>query len=448
MKNSTTAPLLVKKASLLWKIIYNQETRSLIAGQFHRITTSDFIHKVTETFVTRVLLLGIGLFTSILVARALGPQGRGQYAVIWVVAGIGVQFGNLGLHASNTYYVAQNRKLLPTLLSNSLWISAGLGGVGAFIAWIFFTIRPALSPLQGSPLVLALISIPISLAYLLMQQLLVGIQDIRTYNLVELAIKLLTVFLCGIVIVAHHTSVETVYIPSLIALAMGCFWIGKKLKTNYSGLPRPSFLLFKENIFYGFKAYIAAFFAFLAQKVSLLMINSALGAEQAGYFSISTTMADLVYMLPVVIGMILFPKLAEMQGKVLKWNLAKKVILLTTGIMIPITILSAFLAKQVVNILYGSEFLPAVPAFQWLMPGIFVLSINTIYMNYLASIGMPLITIYSPAIATILYILLNIQFISKWGIAGASIAAFFSYGTMLLLSILYISKLKNSQQWR
>ncbi len=442
MKISFMAPSLYKTASLLWNKIRDREMHSFLTAQLHRISTSDFLRKVTETFATRTLLLGIGMFTSILISRSLGPEGRGQYAVILVVAGIGIQFGNLGLHASNTYYVAQKRQLLSSLFINSLWVSFGLGSVGAFLAWIFFSIRPDLSPLQGLPLILALVSIPFGLAYLLMQQLLVGIQDIRTYNLVELFIKFLNVSLCGIVIAAHLTRVETIYIPSLLALFMGCLWIVKKLKLNFTVPARPSLPLFKENIQYGFKAYTAAFFSFLALKVSLLMVNSSLGAEQAGYYSISTTMADLVYMLPVVIGIILFPKLTEMENKVIKWNLANQIIFLTAGIMIPVILIAALFAKPVVNILYGAEFLPAVPAFLWLMPAIFLLSVNTIYMNYFASIGMPLITVYSPATAALLNISLNMLMIPRWGLRGAAIASIFSYGTMLLLSILYISRHK------
>jgi hypothetical protein len=94
--------------------------RQSFIGLFRKTKTSDFVRKVAETFLTRILLIGIGLITSVIVARVLGPEGRGLYAVAATIAAMGVQLGNLGLHASNTYYVAQKPELLPFLMGNTL----------------------------------------------------------------------------------------------------------------------------------------------------------------------------------------------------------------------------------------------------------------------------------------------------------------------------------------
>src|SRR3972149_6606561 len=91
----------------------------------------------------------VRLVTSVLVARILGPEGRGLYAVAMAVGAIGVQFGNLGLHASNTYYVARERSLLPALIGNTLLVSFVVGGSGSVLAWIVFSLRPELAPVPG-----------------------------------------------------------------------------------------------------------------------------------------------------------------------------------------------------------------------------------------------------------------------------------------------------------
>jgi O-antigen/teichoic acid export membrane protein len=201
----------------------------------------------------------------------------------------------------------------------------------------------------------------------------------------------------------------------------------------------PSMSLFKKNIRYGIRAYLAAFFAFLVLRIDLLMIKYILGAEQAGYYSIAVSMADMINMLPVVVGTILFPKLSALINNDAKWNIAKKTALGVGIMMIILTSCAALLAKPAIIILFGKSFMPAVPAFIWLMPGIVFLSINIIYMNYFASTGMPSITIYSPAIAALCNILLNLKLIPLLGIVGASFSSVFSYGIMLGGSVLYIS---------
>jgi len=91
---------------------------------------------VLETYGTRVLVVAVTFATAVVIARELGPTGRGFYAVAATVGAIGVQFGNLGLHASNIYHVAKDRALLPALIGNTLavvfvaCVVTALGGIG------------------------------------------------------------------------------------------------------------------------------------------------------------------------------------------------------------------------------------------------------------------------------------------------------------------------------
>jgi len=70
--------------------------------------------------------------------------------------------------------------------------------------------------------------------------------------------------------------------------------------------------LFKNSLSYGFKAYISAFAALMIQRVDLLMINYYLGKKQAGFYSIAVSLIDMLFLLPIVIGTIAFPKLCAM----------------------------------------------------------------------------------------------------------------------------------------
>jgi len=411
----------------------------MLRAIYHRVHSSDFIRKVGETFVTRVLLIGIGLVTSVIVARILGPEGRGFYAVAITIGAIGVQFGNLGLHASNTYYVAGDRGLLPALAANTIIVSFAVGGVGTVLIWMIFQLWPQMAPVRGLLLILSLLWIPFGLAYMLLQNLLIGIQEVRTYNKIELLTKALGLGLIGVLIITGAVGVETLFLVALIVLIIGLFWALLRLRTHIFTLPLPSLTLFKETIRYGSKAYLAALFAFLVLRVNLLMVKYILGAEEAGYYSIAATMADTVYMLPVVIGTILFPKLSAMTHDQEKWAFTRKMAVSVGVVTVVLATFAGLLAGPVVRILFGELFVPAVPAFIWLLPGIVLLSINTCYMNYFASIGMPLITVVSPGLAAIVNIAVNLKLIPWWGIVGASITSVLSYGLMLVASIIYVS---------
>jgi O-antigen/teichoic acid export membrane protein len=52
------------------------------------------------TFAVRVVHIGLGVAAGVLIARALGPVGRGDYFFIVTFAGHIVQFGTVGLAQS------------------------------------------------------------------------------------------------------------------------------------------------------------------------------------------------------------------------------------------------------------------------------------------------------------------------------------------------------------
>src|SRR3989442_8405072 len=152
------------------------------SAQLWRIAAGTELRRnVLETYGTRVLVLIITFATAVVIARELGPTGRGLYAVAVTLGAIGAQFGNLGLHASNIYYVARDRGLLPALIGNTLAvvfvasIVAAIGGIG-FAFW------PNASPVHRTLLPLPPASVPFGLAYLLTQRLLLGVDEGRAYN--------------------------------------------------------------------------------------------------------------------------------------------------------------------------------------------------------------------------------------------------------------------------
>ena len=318
---------------------------------FKKVVNSDLSQKVMETFVTRILLIGIGLVTSVIVARILGPEGRGLYAVALAVGAIGMQFGNLGLHASNTYFVSRDRSLLPFLVSNTLLVSFAFGGTCALLAGIAFTLWPRIAPLQGHLLTLTLISIPVGLAYLLFQNLLIGIQEVRVFNTIELSSKVLSVALITAVILFQRVNVESVFCSQLIALLAALLWCVTHLGRKLSAWCWPSIELLRSHLGYGFRSFLASFGSYLVLRLDLLLVQYILGAKQAGYYSIAGTMADMVYLLPTVTGFILFPKLSAMTNNREKWEFVKKIAALMGGVMMILCGLGGITCKAAGNAL-------------------------------------------------------------------------------------------------
>ena len=408
--------------------------------------SSDFVRKVLETYVTQIGVLGLGIFTSVVAARILGPTGLGQYTVAAAIGAVGVQFGNMGLNTSNTYAVARNPELLPALLANSLLASCLIGGAGATLAGFFFALRPALAPVNGPLVVLSLVWIPVGLAQYLTQGLLVGVQETRAYNRIELTKKVLALLLIGLLIVTQNITPETVFMAGLIALVTSLILSLSRLWRILPKRPTPSSSLFKWNFGMGAKAHLAVFFAFLVLRLDLVMVKYMLGAEQAGYYSIAATFADYVLLLPAAVAMILFPKLSSMLDPVQKLRFAAKVAFETGALLLLLLALTGILAKPVVQMMFGTPFLPAVGAFVLLLPGILFLGIQTVIVQFLNSMGFPLSVVIAWFSSFLLNISMNLWAIPRYGIRGASVVSSICYTLISVLVFTIILKGKYTHQ--
>lgn len=396
------------------------------------VTGSELRRNVLETYGTRLLVLAVTFATAVVVARVLGPTGRGLFAVAATVGAVGAQFGNFGLHASNIYYVAKDRALLPVLIGNTLVVVvvacllSALSGFGLFY-W------PGLSPVHGMLLLLALISVPASLAYLLTQGLLLGVNEVRSYNNIELVSKAAALALICFLALAHKSKVESYFGVTLLAILLAFLWAFVRLRRVSPGPPEFSLKVFRQSIGLGLKAYTIAFFGFLLLRIDLLMVKYLLGATEAGYYSISQVLAENTMMFPVVIGLLLFPKLSALKEKEVKLQLANKAVLVTAGLTLPAVVIAALAAAPVIALAFGRNFLPAVGPFVWLMPGTYFLGIETVMVQLLNSEGFPPVIVAAWIASTVVNVLLNLWAIPHYGITGASVVSSVCYFLMFLI---------------
>ncbi|MDW7709336.1 MAG: flippase [Deferrisomatales bacterium] len=413
-----------------------EPTRSNVFGLLLAPIRTDFARKVCQTVSARLVAVVVGVIASVLIARLLGVSGRGVYAVAGAVSALGIQLANLGLHAANTYYVARDRAKLPLLIGNSLAVSAIAGLVLGVLAWVVAEVQPDLLPVRGSLLALCVASIPLGLANLLLKSLLLGVHDVTAYNKVELANTAVVAGAVVILFLVGVARVEAVFAAIPVAAALCTVLSLRRLASAGGGPVAVDLSVVGPMLGYGVKGYGAALMSFLVLRIDFLMVKQMLGEAEAGLYSVAVSMAELIYILPVIVGTILFPKLVATACLCERWQQTRRAAMYVLLVSSVVGLLAITVVKPVVRLLYGVDFLPAVEPFIWLMPAILLLSVTTILNNYLAAAGMPWIVVAAPAAGTALNVLLNWQLLPQFGIVGASIASGAAYG--LILGILGI----------
>ncbi len=396
-----------------------------------------------ETFVAKGLVAFFGMLMTVLVARILGPAGRGVFSAAMAFAAIGVQIGNCGLPASNIYFASSKRALIKFLAGNSMFVALAVNTALCFLAWGFFQYRPDLAPLHGEMLSLALAWVPVGVGMLLMQNLLLGMQQVRMFNLVELFRQggtLLAVLMAWFI---GLNSPEAYFFVAFLVMLAIFVWNTAYVVRQDGSRPAISFPLLRKQARYAVKAYFATLFAYLVLKIDILMIQYLQGEVQTGLYSVAVAIGDVLYLVPVAAGTVLFPRLSSLEDGEARWNLTVRVVRWIGLVMAALAMMLMFGAEMALKFLFGEAYLPAAPAVLILLPAVVLMGINTIFMNYFASLGMPVFTVISPGMATAINVPANYFLIPVLGIAGAAWASLICYGLMLLMSLGYVWMLRN-----
>ncbi len=399
-----------------------------------------FIRSTSITITARMAWLVLSLAASIVVARHLGPGGKGVLAVLGVVAGLAVQFGNLGLHTSSAYFVARSPSYLPGVAVNVVWSGASAGILISLGIFMLSFVQPALFKDIPVPyLLITLLTVPLLLISTCLQNVLLGLQRISAFALVDVVAKAAAFLFTVLLLVCFSKGVwELILLGAAVALATT---VAYAFLIFHSGGLHLAFEpgLFKEMLRYGLRSYAACFMAYLIIRSDMLLVNYFLGSREAGWYSVAVSFTDLLYLFPSAVATILFPQVST--GKVGDGALTLKVSRVTMATYGSLCLLAGVLARPVVVFLYGELFLASVRPFLWLLPGIFMMGMLNIFAQDLAGRGYPVFAVVIWLPALLLNIVLNLLWIPRFGIVGASWSSSLCYTLLAACHIWYFLRL-------
>ena len=347
-----------------------------------------FARQVGESLAARAALMVIGVGTSAVLARALGPAGHGAYAAAVTFGGLGVHAVSLGLPGANNYAAARDPKHLPALLANSGAVTLALGGGAALALAAVATTAPALLPVSGALAAVALGWIPVGLAHALLLGLLLGRQRVRAHYGIELAMRGGLWVAFAALWVGGARGVATFAAAALAALAgaaTAAWWaLGGPVRTG-----RPSLALLRDHARYGAKSWGINLLGFAVLRVDLLLMYRWRPGPETGWYAAAAQAAENIYLVPGVVGSLLLARLAAIPDPAHRARQAGRAIRAAAWMMLALTVAAAAAAPILIPLIFGSEFSPSVPLLWCLLPGIACLGVQAVAAQYLASAGLP-----------------------------------------------------------
>lgn len=225
--------------------------------------------------------------------------------------------------------------------------------------------------------------------------------------------------------------------------ASSSYSINRKSIWNLFYQFKPDVKLLTKMLKYGLKIYSAALFSFLVLKSDIILVNYFMGSYSTGIYSVAVSFGDLIYLLPVTVAAILFPKVSSMTKG--GWDFTLNLIKYGAVLMLFISFTFLVLINPLIILLFGSPFINASTAFIFLLPGIYFLSLETIAVQYLAAKGFPVFVVYAWILAFIVNFILNILLIPVLGINGAAISSAIAY-ILITALVLYVFKRQKADE--
>ena len=363
----------------------------------------------SNAIASRALTVLLGVVSSIALARGLGSEGRGRFAIAAAVLGIGVQAVTLGLHASLPFYAARAPGAARGLLAvGARWMAFASAAFGLAVAGLAALAEPDWYRDCGPVLTLiALAAVPAAGLQLLSQATLLGLGRTTLYCWVEPASRLVMVLMVFALLWAGMLSPSSVLVTSgLVALVTG-IWVAASIAPGTGVVPH-----FGEQWHYMWKSAVIALLATMPPRVLTLALPSRAPLGEVGLWGVALTVVETMNSIAAsVIAVRLAPLLADRGYGGPFWRAAwvsVAGVLASTAVMCGA---AALALPFLLPLAFGADFALATGIVLACMPGVIAYSTSAMLQAVLAARGQPLSALLAPSVsvgATLVVLLLPV----------------------------------------
>lgn len=409
---------------------------------------NNFIKNATLTVGSQGIIFVIGLTTSVVLARVLGPEGKGVYALITFLPFMLLYFLNFGLGHAAVYLTAKNEYSREVIVGNNLILML-LHCLIALIVGIVIVkyFHNGLFPMIGTNyLYLSLVLIPALLIFSLILPIHLGLQEIIRYNIFQITSPVL--FLVLIPVLLFYTSNKI--IGTLTAYIISVTVVGLIIVLSMvQSCGSPVFKISKDYVAraykYGIKVNINSILYFLNQRTNTLIINWFMSPTMVGIFTLSTSISERLWLVADGIGTVLFPKLSSLTEETKRNNftsLVFKTVILVVSILCFILFL---LGKLIIVLLFSDSFLGSVEPFRILLFGVIASSGTRIIESDFKGRGRPELVSKVMLINFIIMVAGSIVLIPIFKLQGAAYAMVSANICALIFAIVIYVKVSSTK---
>ncbi len=384
-----------------------------------------FFKNIARVSGNNMLNAVVRFATALLVARLLGPAGKGIYASLLVVPAMILSISELGIRRSTIVHLGEQKYKPNDIIAVLSFFFLFTSIVGTVIT--FFVYRSYDSgELSTLIIFLALASIPIRLIGKFSNSVFVATEQYKKFTLLRSIPVFLNMLFVVVFVFLARWSITGALLALVLSNLISGLYSYRMLAKHYTVSIKFNLEIIKSLLSLGIVYAIALFLARLNFKIDILLLKVLSSSEQVGFYSLGAGFAEK-FQTPFAIGAVILSSGANSknQDQVNK-DVAKlfRVSLLYT---IFISVAIYFLSPYVMPLLYGEAYIPSIAIVQNILPAIVWLILLKLLGNRIASLKKTAYMIWIHVPALIVNIALNYLLIPQYQAMGAVIATNVSY---------------------
>jgi O-antigen/teichoic acid export membrane protein len=390
-----------------------------------------------------------GATLSIVLARTIGPSANGRFALLGTLVGLLELVFSLSLSAGIIHEVSRRRwsvrQAFRTCYTAALALGLAAFGVGL---GVFALLHDSVfGGISTSLAVVALMSLPLVLAYVYADAILLARERYEGYAGLELSHSA-TFFVVGAgLAIPFGVTGAVIGLPAaaLVAASVGAILLGREAARDTSA-DTPGSL--GRAFRFGAQSWGANLLQQINYRFDVLILGAFAASSAVGVYSVALTLTGTAWVLPQGLQTVLFPRVAgldeatragDMSVEESDAGLAKAIrhgVLLT----LPAGVLISVLLLVGVPLLYGPKFHDTIWLGFILLPGTLMLGVAKILSSAIAGRGYPRYLLISAAISASLTLALYFSLIPLFDTWGAAIGSSVSYGITSLLWLFFFRR--------
>jgi O-antigen/teichoic acid export membrane protein len=366
----------------------------------------------------------VGYMAAVLVlARALGPAGRGTVAFITVTAMITARVANVGLNEAAQVRAARRPDERAVVLSTTLVAVAALTALGGAVACGALALAPGARPSDIHAQQLAILAVATLAtaggstgAFFLM-----GCGQFGRFAAMRsgapwlYAALLATAWAVTGLTVTRAAAIWVVSeaVPATLLLAMA---------VRDAGLARPSLRVIRDLSRFGVRVWVGGMSFFLNARVDQVITGLIASEATLGVYAVAVNGSEVLFYLPGSVATALLPAVARRAGPegVTPTLRAFRAVALVTACL---SVLAAALGPPLIPVVFGAAYAGSVAPFLWLLPSALGYAAMTVFSYVLLASLYPGLASLGPAIALVTGVVLDLLLIPADGASGAAVAA-------------------------